>query len=139
MLIHTGTRFFRSPQPSDLEDVDLVVATLSTSRGLAQILKPGHFSHILLDEAAQVSSLYYCFISLLEMAIRRIFGSDSDSYKNPFKKPRILGNLADCGVLDSDSGLQFKLRIWILSGPKNLVGFRIQIAIPNPYSLYQKA
>ncbi len=43
------------------------------------------------------------------MAIRRIFGSDadSDSYKNPLKKPwifhgfRILGNLADCGFSDS--------------------------------------
>ena len=35
-------------------DCDLVVATLSTSRCLTQLLKPGHFTHILLDEAAQV-------------------------------------------------------------------------------------
>jgi len=47
------TRRFCVPGLSDLESADLVVATLSTSRGLAQILKPGHFSHILLDEAAQ--------------------------------------------------------------------------------------
>lgn len=49
----TSTRKFRTPTLADLQDKDVVVATLSTSRTLAQLLPPGHFTHILLDEAAQ--------------------------------------------------------------------------------------
>ena len=37
----------------DLSDKDVVVATLSTSQTVAEFLPRGHFSHILLDEAAQ--------------------------------------------------------------------------------------
>ena len=36
-----------------VEDKEVVVATLSTSRILTQLLPAGHFTHILLDEAAQ--------------------------------------------------------------------------------------
>ena len=32
---------------------DVVVVTLSTSRAVARLLQPGHFSHVVLDEAAQ--------------------------------------------------------------------------------------
>ena len=49
----TSTRKFRTPTLADLEDKEVVVATLSTSRILTQLLTPGHFTHILLDEAAQ--------------------------------------------------------------------------------------
>jgi len=49
----TSTRRFRIPTHKDLVEPDLVVATLSTSRCLAQQLSVGHFTHILLDEAAQ--------------------------------------------------------------------------------------
>jgi len=49
----TSTRSFRSPVLEDLQNADIVVATLSTSRCVAQLLNPGHFTHILLDEAAQ--------------------------------------------------------------------------------------
>ena len=36
-----------------MSDKDVVVATLSTSQSVAELLPRGHFSHILLDEAAQ--------------------------------------------------------------------------------------
>ena len=49
----TSTRKFRTPTLADLQDKDVVVATLSTSRTLVQLLPPGHFTHILVDEAAQ--------------------------------------------------------------------------------------
>ena len=49
----TSTRKFRTPSLADLEDKEVVVATLSTSRILTQLLPAGHFTHILLDEAAQ--------------------------------------------------------------------------------------
>jgi superfamily I DNA and/or RNA helicase len=49
-----GARTFRYPTLDDVKDCDVVVATLSTSRCLNGIgLKQGHFTHILLDEAAQ--------------------------------------------------------------------------------------
>ena len=45
---------------------------------------------------------------ILGMAIRRIFGSDSDSYKNPFKKetdfPRIVDSWNFSGFSDLDCG-----------------------------------
>ena len=37
----------------DVAGADVVVATLSTSRAVARLLQPGHFSHVVLDEAAQ--------------------------------------------------------------------------------------
>ena len=37
----------------DVAGADVVVATLSTSRAVARLLEPGHFSHVVLDEAAQ--------------------------------------------------------------------------------------
>ena len=37
----------------DLEDADIIICTLSTSRTVSELLSPGHFTHILLDEAAQ--------------------------------------------------------------------------------------
>ena len=39
--------------PQELEAHDVVVATLSTSQSVADLLPRGYFSHILLDEAAQ--------------------------------------------------------------------------------------
>ena len=51
----TGSRSFRNPSLADVEDCDVVVATLSTSRYLSGLgLPKGHFTHILIDEAAQV-------------------------------------------------------------------------------------
>lgn len=48
------SRVFRNPSFDDIKDAHIVVATLSTSRSLNGIgLKPGHFTHILIDEAAQ--------------------------------------------------------------------------------------
>ena len=44
---------FRVPTKSELSAASLVVATLSTARTVASLLPRGHFSHILLDEAAQ--------------------------------------------------------------------------------------
>lgn len=45
---------FRSPTLEDVDKCNIVVATLSTSRYLSTIGLPvGHFTHILLDEAAQ--------------------------------------------------------------------------------------
>jgi len=49
----TSTRKFRTPTLDDLNDKDIIVATLSTSRCIAELLPAGHFTHILLDEAAQ--------------------------------------------------------------------------------------
>ena len=37
----------------DLVDADIVVVTLSSSRSVSSLLKPGTFTHIILDEAAQ--------------------------------------------------------------------------------------
>ena len=34
-------------------DADIVVVTLSSSRSVSSLLKPGTFTHIILDEAAQ--------------------------------------------------------------------------------------
>lgn len=49
-----GARTFRNPTLEDVKDCNVVVATLSTSRFLSGIgLQSGHFTHILLDEAAQ--------------------------------------------------------------------------------------
>ncbi|TRY67479.1 hypothetical protein TCAL_05962 [Tigriopus californicus] len=48
------SRVFRNPTFEDVKDANIVVATLSTSRSLNGIgLRAGHFSHILIDEAAQ--------------------------------------------------------------------------------------
>jgi len=49
----TSTRKFKTPLLEDLQDKDIIVATLSTSRCIAELLPVGHFTHILLDEAAQ--------------------------------------------------------------------------------------
>ena len=47
-------RKFRNPAHQDIVDCDVVVATLSTSRHLGSIgLAMDHFTHVLLDEAAQ--------------------------------------------------------------------------------------
>ncbi len=49
-----GARVFRNPRLEDVVDCQVVVATLSTSRYLGNIgLEQGHFTHILIDEAAQ--------------------------------------------------------------------------------------
>ena len=37
----------------DLVDADIIVTTLSSSRSVSSLLRPGTFSHIILDEAAQ--------------------------------------------------------------------------------------
>jgi len=49
----TSSRKFKTPSLEDLQDKDIIVATLSTSRCIAELLPVGHFTHILLDEAAQ--------------------------------------------------------------------------------------
>jgi len=49
----TASRSFRYPTSEDLIDADIVVATLSTSRTISELLPRGYFTHILLDEAAQ--------------------------------------------------------------------------------------
>eukprot|EP00090_Calanus_glacialis_P043171 TRINITY_DN7638_c0_g1_i1.p1 TRINITY_DN7638_c0_g1~~TRINITY_DN7638_c0_g1_i1.p1 ORF type:complete len:1395 (-),score=231.54 TRINITY_DN7638_c0_g1_i1:680-4864(-) len=49
----TSTRKFKTPTLEDLKDKDIIVATLSTSRCIAELLPVGHFTHIILDEAAQ--------------------------------------------------------------------------------------
>jgi hypothetical protein len=47
-------RFFRNPTLEDVLNSDIVVATLATSRFLNGIgLPPNHFTHVLIDEAAQ--------------------------------------------------------------------------------------
>ena len=47
-------RKFRNPTLEDVLDSDIIVATLSTSRYLSCLgLPPNHFTHILIDEAAQ--------------------------------------------------------------------------------------
>ena len=49
-----AVRKFRNPTLEDVFDSDIVVATLSTSRYLSCLgLPPNHFTHILIDEAAQ--------------------------------------------------------------------------------------
>eukprot|EP00095_Tigriopus_kingsejongensis_P007852 maker-scaffold62_size438377-snap-gene-2.15 protein:Tk07852 transcript:maker-scaffold62_size438377-snap-gene-2.15-mRNA-1 annotation:"helicase with zinc finger protein domain" len=55
LINHSETaRVFRNPSLEDVQDANIVVATLSTSRYLNGIgLVPGHFTHILVDEAAQ--------------------------------------------------------------------------------------
>lgn len=48
------TRYFRRPTKDEITNCDIVVATLSTSRYLNELqLACGHFTHILMDEAAQ--------------------------------------------------------------------------------------
>ena len=37
----------------DLVDADIIVVTLSSSRSVSSLLRPGSFTHIILDEAAQ--------------------------------------------------------------------------------------
>ena len=68
----TSTRKFRTPVLADLEDKEVVVATLSTSRILAQLLTPGHFTHILLDEAAQAMETEAIMPLVLATAATRI-------------------------------------------------------------------
>ena len=68
----TSTRRFRTPSLADLEDKDVVVATLSTSRTLAQLLPPGHFTHILLDEAAQAMETEAIMPLVLATAATRV-------------------------------------------------------------------
>ena len=51
---HGDSKIFLCCQ--DIVDADIIVATLSTSRSIAKLLSPGHFTHILVDEAAQVCS-----------------------------------------------------------------------------------
>ncbi|QQP40187.1 Uncharacterized protein FKW44_014159 [Caligus rogercresseyi] len=55
-LVNTSehSRSFRNPTYEEVVDVDIVVATLSTSKSLTGLGLPlGHFSHVLIDEAAQ--------------------------------------------------------------------------------------
>ena len=68
----TSTRRFRTPTLVDLENKDVVVATLSTSRTLAKLLTPGHFTHILLDEAAQAMETEAIMPLILATSITRV-------------------------------------------------------------------
>lgn len=53
-LINDEDRTFRNPTKEDVLKCNIVVATLATSRYLSTIGLPiGHFTHILIDEAAQ--------------------------------------------------------------------------------------
>ncbi len=95
-MVHVP-RSFRNPTRADVEDCDVVVATLSTSRHLASLgLPAGHFTHVLLDEAAQAMECEALLpLALCDSFTRVVLAGDhmqlSPEVFSPFAAERGLG------------------------------------------------
>ena len=68
-------------------DADIIVVTLSSSRSVSSLLKPGTFTHIILDEAAQALETEAIIPLVLADASTRVVSTEKKfSFSTLFKQ-----------------------------------------------------